>query len=53
MDWLQLGALLLAGIFTGVVNSLAGAASLVSFPVLLASGLPLSAAYATNFVSLT
>ena len=53
MDWLQFGALLLAGTFTGVVNSLAGAASLVSFPVLLALGLPPSVAHATNFVSLT
>ncbi len=53
MTGLELGALFLVGTFTGMVNSLAGAASLVSFPVLMAVGLPPSVAHATNFVSLT
>ncbi|MGI4895533.1 MAG: sulfite exporter TauE/SafE family protein [Janthinobacterium lividum] len=44
--------LLLAGVLTGVVGATAGLASLVSYPALLAAGLPPLAANVTNTVAL-
>jgi uncharacterized protein len=52
-DLVQAGLLILAGIGSGVVGYGAGLASLVSFPVLLALGLPPLAANVTNSVALT
>lgn len=40
------------GIIAGVFNSIAGGATFISFPVLMASGLPPLVANATNFVAL-
>ena len=45
-------ALLLAGLAAGLVGSVAGLASLISYPALLAVGLPPVAANVTNTVSL-
>jgi uncharacterized membrane protein YfcA len=50
---LQFGLLVLAGVGSGVVGYGAGLASLVSFPTLLALGLPPLAANVTNSVALT
>jgi uncharacterized membrane protein YfcA len=52
-DLLRAGVLLLAGVGSGVVGYAAGLASLVSFPVLLALGVPPLAANVTNSVALT
>lgn len=48
----MLAALFATGIVAGVFNSIAGGATFISFPVLLASGLPPLVANATNFVAL-
>ncbi|WP_405138588.1 sulfite exporter TauE/SafE family protein [Nocardia sp. NBC_01388] len=51
MDPAQLVLLLLAGFGAGVCNAIAGGGSLLSFPALLATGLPPVAATVTNSVS--
>lgn len=52
-DLMRIGLLVLAGIGSGLVGYAAGLASLVSFPVLVALGLPPLAANVTNSVALT
>ncbi|GAA1433352.1 sulfite exporter TauE/SafE family protein [Microlunatus lacustris] len=52
-DLLRAGLLLLAGVGSGIVGYAAGLASLVSFPVLLALGVPPLTANVTNSVALT
>lgn len=52
MDSLQLLLLLAAGLGAGFVSSSIGAASLISFPILLAVGLPPVVANASNTVGL-
>jgi uncharacterized membrane protein YfcA len=47
-DALVLALLTLAGFIAGLVDSIAGGGGLVTLPVLLASGLPLQVAIATN-----
>lgn len=48
MDLLQAGALAGAGVVAGTVNTIAGAGSLLTFPALLAAGLPPLSANVTN-----
>ena len=52
MSALEFGFLVLAGIGAGLTGSIAGLASLISYPALLASGLPPVTANITNTVSL-
>ena len=52
MDYATLAFLFATGIVAGVFNSIAGGATFISFPVLMASGLPPLVANATNFVAL-
>ncbi len=52
MEPLILAGLFFVGIVAGVFNSIAGGATFISFPVLLAAGLPPLVANATNFVAL-
>ncbi|SDS22963.1 hypothetical protein SAMN04488543_1327 [Friedmanniella luteola] len=52
-DLLRAALLLLAGVGSGIVGYAAGLASLVSFPVLLALGVPPLTANVTNSVALT
>lgn len=52
-DLLRTGLLLLAGVGSGLVGYAAGLASLVSFPALLALGVPPLTANVTNSVALT
>ncbi|WNV77539.1 sulfite exporter TauE/SafE family protein [Geodermatophilus sp. DSM 44513] len=52
MTVLQSASLVLAGVGAGLVGSVAGLASLVSYPALLATGLPPVAANVTNTVAL-
>ncbi|MFC3990932.1 sulfite exporter TauE/SafE family protein [Actinoplanes siamensis] len=52
MDLEQAGLLLLGGVGSGLTGSIAGLASLVSYPVLLAAGIPPVAASMTNTVAL-
>ncbi|CAA9415644.1 MAG: Uncharacterized UPF0721 integral membrane protein [uncultured Propionibacteriaceae bacterium] len=52
MDWAEIAILLVAGIGTGMIGYGAGLASLVSFPTLLALGLPPLTANITNTVAL-
>jgi uncharacterized protein len=49
---LEFGLLMLAGIGAGLIGSVAGLASLVSYPALLATGIPPITANVTNTVSL-
>lgn len=49
---LGIGAMFLAGMIAAAVNSIAGGGTLVSFPTLLALGLPEKIANATNAVAL-
>jgi uncharacterized membrane protein YfcA len=48
----QLALIALAGLATGAVNALAGGGSLISFPVLLAMGVPPLTANVTNTIGL-
>ena len=52
-DLVRFAVLLLAGLGSGIVGYAAGLASLVSFPVLLALGVPALTANVTNSVALT
>ncbi len=52
MNTLQSALLLLAGVGAGLTGSIAGLASLVSYPALLATGLPPVTANVTNSVAL-
>ena len=52
MELTTLVFLFATGIVAGIFNSIAGGATFISFPVLLASGLPPLVANATNFVAL-
>jgi uncharacterized membrane protein YfcA len=52
LDPLTVAVLLLAGLLAGVVSAIAGGASFVTFPVLIALGLPPVAANATNYLAL-
>jgi uncharacterized membrane protein YfcA len=49
---LEFGLLVLAGVGAGLVGSIAGLASLISYPALLATGLPPITANVTNTVAL-
>lgn len=48
MDGLALLGLVIAGIFAGTINTIAGGGSLIGIPVLIFFGLPANAANATN-----
>lgn len=52
MDLLTIAALLAAGVAGGVITAVAGGASLVTFPALLAAGLPPVVANASNTTAL-
>lgn len=52
MEWYQYGLVMFAGLLAGLVNALAGGGTLISFPVLVAVGLPAVAANVTNTVAL-
>ncbi|MBL7256370.1 sulfite exporter TauE/SafE family protein [Paractinoplanes lichenicola] len=51
MDIAHVALLLLAGVAAGAVNAIAGGGSLITFPSLIATGLPSVAANVTNSVS--
>jgi len=53
MNWLELILVALAGVAGGLVNALAGGGTLITFPVLLAIGIPAVAANVTNTVALS
>jgi uncharacterized protein len=53
MSWLELILVALAGVAGGLVNALAGGGTLITFPVLVAVGLPAVAANVTNTVALS
>jgi uncharacterized protein len=53
VDWLAAGLFVLAGIGAGVIGSGAGLASLISYPALLALGVPPLVANISNTVALT
>lgn len=52
MIWIEFVAVLLAGLAAGTMNSVVGSGTLVSFPVLLAVGLPPVAANISNTIGL-
>jgi uncharacterized membrane protein YfcA len=53
MDWTIVILLFAAGIAGGVINALAGGATLITFPVMLAAGLPPIMANASNAVAIS
>ena len=53
MTWLELLGLVAAGAAAGLINTVVGAGTLVTFPVLLAFGVPPVVANVTNTVGLT
>lgn len=53
MDWAIISLLFAAGIAGGVINALAGGATLITFPVMLAAGLPPIIANASNAVAVS
>ena len=52
MDWTIIILLFLAGVAGGIVNALAGGATLITFPAMLAAGLPPVIASASNAVAI-
>jgi len=52
MDWTIASLLFCAGVAGGIINALAGGATLITFPVMLAAGLPPVAANASNAVAI-
>lgn len=52
MDWTIIILLFLAGVAGGIVNALAGGATLITFPAMLAAGLPPVIANASNAVAI-
>ncbi len=52
MDWYLYTLVILVGIFTGFVNTLAGSGSLITLPLLIFLGLPANVANGTNRVSI-
>lgn len=52
LSLLDLGLLALAGMAAGVINALAGGGSIISFPALIAAGIPPVVANLTNTVAL-
>lgn len=53
MDLLDTTALIIAGLAAGVTNAIAGGGSLITFPTLVATGLPPIAANVTNSVAVS
>lgn len=51
MDGVEVGLLVVAGLAAGTVNAIAGGGSLISFPSLIAIGLPPVAANVTNSIA--
>lgn len=51
MDWFQLILIILAGFIAGFINTLAGAGSLITLPLLIFIGLPANVANGTNRIS--
>ncbi|WP_435198593.1 sulfite exporter TauE/SafE family protein [Janibacter sp. GS2] len=52
MSWLEMGAVILAGVWAGAINTLVGSGTLVTFPVLLALGTPAITANVSNSIGL-
>lgn len=52
MDWKTESILLAAGVLGGIINAVAGGATLITFPAMLAVGLPPVAANASNAVAI-
>jgi len=52
MSWVQAALLIASGAAAGVVNAVAGGGTLITFPALVAVGLPMVAANATNTVAI-
>jgi len=53
MEWWQAGAIALAGLWAGTINTVVGSGTLVTFPVLVALGYPPLVATTSNAVGLT
>lgn len=52
MSWLEMGAVVLAALWAGAINTLVGSGTLVTFPTLLALGVPALTANISNSVGL-
>lgn len=52
MSWVEMGAVVLAGLWAGAINTLVGSGTLVTFPVLLAIGVPAVTANISNSIGL-
>lgn len=52
MEWYIYALLILAGVFAGFINTLAGSGSLITLPMLIALGLPANVANGTNRIAI-
>ncbi len=52
MEWYVYPALVLAGFFSGFINTIAGSGSLITLPLLMALGLPANVANGTNRIGI-
>jgi len=52
MEWYQYFFLIIAGVFAGFVNTLAGSGSLITLPLLIFLGLPANVANGTNRIAI-
>ena len=53
LQWIEIIALILAGLLVGFINTLAGGGSIISLSVLMVLGLPANIANGTNRVDIT
>ncbi|NLG22458.1 MAG: TSUP family transporter, partial [Actinomycetales bacterium] len=52
MNWLEIGAIILAGVWAGTINTVVGSGTLVTFPTLLFFGHPPVSANISNSLGL-
>ncbi|MCF8388676.1 MAG: TSUP family transporter, partial [Bacteroidales bacterium] len=52
MDWITVIILIVAGVFVGFINTLAGGGSVISLSVLMFLGLPPTVANGTNRIAI-
>ena len=52
MEWYVYPAIVLAGFFSGFINTVAGSGSLITLPLLMALGLPANVANGTNRIGI-
>ncbi|MDO8896014.1 MAG: TSUP family transporter, partial [Bacteroidales bacterium] len=51
MNWIEITALIVSGVFVGFINTLAGGGTIISMAIFLFLGLPIDVANGTNRIA--